>query len=291
MVSVIFFTFFAAVALVLACACRVTRPKTMSVTFFVCFACVVLVLACACGVKPWCLILLFLCFVAVVFQLRAPRNQVFGSPAPLPTVAAFTQGLGWEERIAWEIMPKYTDTGSKQLPLPDDLRRDLQSWYRETPRDPEEPNSHLVGDVRICSLSGTQLEDRLRDFLKEELERWTGQRGLLWTNSYGPREYRRGATLAAHSDRIRSHAISAIVYVDSEEIEEPWALQFVPNNADKQDTVLEVFLRPGAEVLLYEGTLPHGRIKPLKGRAFAATFFHWAPKGWRERAEELVGRE
>lgn len=261
-----------------------------------------------CGCSPLLLCSVLFCLaLAVVAAVMLSsvcrgrsRGRLFGSPPGADeertttknmSVADFTKGLGEEERVAWLQMPKYTATGSLQLSLPDELRDDLQVWYRAQPKEPEETNAHLVGDIHICSLAGTELETRLRDFLQEELERWTGQTGLIWTNSYGPREYRAGATLAAHSDRIRSHAVSAIVYVDSEELEEPWALQFVPRDASPQDAVLEVFVRPGAEVLLYESTLPHGRITPLKGRAFAATFFHWAPKGWRERAEELVGPE
>lgn len=225
------------------------------------------------------------------------RGRLFGSPPPgadaatKMSVADFTKELGEEERIAWLQMPKYTPTGSLQLALPDELREDLQAWYRAQHMEPEETNAHLVGDVHICSLGGTELETRLRYFLQEKLERWTGQSGLIWTNSYGPREYRAGATLAAHSDRIRSHAVSAIVYVESEELEEPWALQFVARDAGLNDPVLDVFVGPGAEVLLYESTQPHGRITPLKGRAFAATFFHWHPPGWRELAEGLVGPE
>ena len=228
------------------------------------------------------------------------RGRLFGSPPPgadeervatKMSVAEFTAGLGEEERVACLQMPKYTTTGSLQLALPDELRDDLQAWYRAQPKEAEETNAHLVGDVHICSLAGTELETRLREFLQEKLERWTGLSGLIWTNSYGPREYRAGSTLVAHSDRIRSHAISAIVYVDGEELEEPWALQFVPRDSGPQGPVLEVFFRPGAEVLLYESTLPHGRITPLKGRAFAATFFHWRPQGWRELAEGFVGPE
>lgn len=249
----------------------------------------VLTVACGYGLR-FLLLVLVAAAACALGRWRASR-ATYGGAAPRATVAAFTDGLGWEERLAWLEMPKYTETGSKQLALPDDLRDDLQSWYRDAPREPEERNGHLSGDVNITSLAGTDLEDRLRTFLQDELERWTGQSDLQWTNSYGPREYRRGATLAAHSDRIRSHAISAIVYVDAEELEEPWPLQFVPNNADPEDSVIEVFVRPGAEVLLYESTLPHGRVTPLKGEAFAATFFHWSPQGWRKRAEKLVGPE
>ena len=88
--------------------------------------------------------------------------RVFGDSSPLPTVGEFTAGLGEEERVGWLRMPKYTSTGFKQLPLPMSLRQELQEWYRNAPREPEDTNAHLVGDVRICSLAGTRVEERLR---------------------------------------------------------------------------------------------------------------------------------
>lgn len=232
-----------------------------------------------------------LCLASAPPKARKVRPALGGNTVPLPTVREFTAQLGHEERVAWLEMPKYTETGYKLTSLPADLRKELQAWHRATPTAPEQANGHLAGDVRLSSLASTELETRLRSFLQAELERWTGQRELLWTNSYGPREYREGASLAAHSDRIRSHAISAIVFVDAEDLRNPWPLQFVPRNAPADARVHQVFLDADADVLLYESSLPHGRIQPLQGAAFAAVFFHWAPRGWRERAEELVGAE
>jgi hypothetical protein len=133
------------------------------------------------------------------------------------------------------------------------------------------------------------LELRLESFLRAELERWTGAAPLTFVNSYGPRTYGRGSTLAAHGDRMRTHALSAIVFVDSRNAPGGWPLQFVPVGAAPQSRVLELSLSAGRDVLLYESTQPHGRETPLRGDSFTAVFLHWKPAGWSERVAALLG--
>ena len=222
-------------------------------------------------------------------MLLVAEQRLFSSELPLaPTVAEFVADLSHEEVLGWQHMPRYTRAGYLLTSLSTELREELQAWHAGASRQPEPRNGHLQGRIEIASLSGSSLEARLRDHLEGLLERWTGERGLEWSNSYGPRTYYRGATLAAHGDRIATHALSAIVFIGEEEHAQPWPLQFVPVNAREQDRVQQVVFSPEEDVLLYESTQPHGRIWPLEGASYSAVFFHWRPLGWHEAAAELT---
>jgi hypothetical protein len=197
-------------------------------------------------------------------------------------VRDFVQRLSDAEVLGWRRTPRYTQQGFQLDRLPADLRRDLLDFHAQARSSVEANGAHLRGNIRVASLQGTELERRLRAFLERKLQAWTGQR-LDFVNSYGPRTYLRGATLGAHGDRLQTHAVSAIVYVQGP----PWALQFVPNGARDDDRATDVFLGPQADVLLYESLQPHGREDPLQGDSFTAAFLHWSPPGWKELTQKL----
>jgi hypothetical protein len=220
---------------------------------------------------------------------RSAEVAALALPSPTKTVADFTRQLTEEEVLGWKQTPRYTATGyclPGRLPL--GLRQRLVEFHASSAPQREEPNGHLRGEILLASLAHSELEWALRVFLEGLLEDWTGQRPLRFVNSYGPRTYTRGATLAAHGDRIRTHAVSAIVFVAASSDARPWPLQFVANGTDGRDAVHEVFLSEQADVLLYESTQPHGRVEPLDGQAFSALFLHWQPPGWREHVDRLL---
>ena len=210
--------------------------------------------------------------------------QLLEPPPPRPSalsVEAFTAGLSQEELVGWRETPRYTADGLRALRLPPALRADLAAFHERAQPAPEEPNGHIQGEVLLTSLDAG-LEGRLCAFLEAALSEWTGVTDLHFTNSYGPRTYKRGATLAAHGDRIWTHAVSAIVFVAAEAMDAPWPLQFVPNGARGGDAVQEAIIDGEADVLLYESTQPHGRVEPLRGDSYTVAFFHWRPGDWQE---------
>ena len=226
-------------------------------------------------------------------SMAALDNEAFASmgaiTAPSRTVGDFTKSLSEEEQLGWTKTPRYTPTGYRLAKLPKALRQELLAFHEASLPVQEESSAHLKGDILLASLGGTALEARLAAFLQAALEEWTSQEELVFINSYGPRTYKSGATLAAHGDRIRTHAVSAIVFVQARNVEKPWPLQFVANGAANDDPVVDVFLSETADVLLYESTQPHGRVEPLRGEEFTAVFFHWRPAGWDAQVRTLLG--
>ena len=220
----------------------------------------------------------------------APAGAEAGSTAPSRhTVAAFTSRLSREEVAAWTRLPRYTGSGFLLTALPAELRAELRQFHGQARLSPETGNGHLHGSVQLASLRGTALERRLESCLRGALERWTGQRDLVFTNSYGPRTYERGSWLAAHGDRAATHALSAIVYVGERALARPWGLQFVPVGATPASKAVDVFLSGRQDVLLYESTQPHGRVDALDGASYSVLFLHWRPADWQARATRLLG--
>ena len=207
------------------------------------------------------------------------------------SVKEFTAGLSEEEDQGWRDTPRYTARGFAFARLPAELRAELLEANLAAVPTEEAANAHLSGHILLSSIGGTALERRLVHHVGEALEAWTGQRNMDFINSYGPRTYHRGATLAAHGDRIRTHAVSAIVFVEAKGVQRPWALQFVPNGASDDERVRDVYLDEEVDVLLYESTQPHGRVDPLEGDSFTALFMHWRPQGWHELVADLIGAE
>lgn len=229
----------------------------------------------------------------LIYCYKPYKHLVLGNttpPYPVSpssfTVAELTSDLSEEERIGWLKTPRYTSTGYKLISLPSDLQAQLAFFHEAAYPEPEEPNHHLAGNVSITSIAGTALEDRLCSFLEVALSQWTHQHNMRFINSYGPRTYAQGSTLAAHCDRIRTHAVSAIVFV-SESAGRPWPLQFVSNAGE----VVDVVLSGSNNVLLYESMQPHGRVLPLEGESFTVAFFHWQPQGWKTIVDALIGPE
>jgi len=114
------------------------------------------------------------------------------------------------------------------------------------------------------------------NILKEKISKWASidENELEVTSVYGIRKYTRDAIVNFHVDTCRTHVLSAIINVArSLDDNEDWGLQIYDHN----NTIQEIFLKPG-EVILYESAkCAHGRIKPLKGDYYSNLFIHFRP--------------
>lgn len=189
-------------------------------------------------------------------------------------------------------LPRFTKQGYLQLRLPEELHASLTRAFEERRGGARvEPAGHAVltdgragGDPLMTYVADTQEELMLRRWLATALQKWTGLSALAHSATYGVRTYRRGSTLKAHVDRIRTHVLSAIVQVARRDLDEEWALDIVPHD---EDAVLSVRMPPSGNCLLYESaTLPHARLSPLKGEEYSNLFVHFAPTDWSQTLQK-----
>jgi hypothetical protein len=87
------------------------------------------------------------------------------------------------------------------------------------------------------------------------------------------REYREGARLLMHVDRVNTHAASLIINVGQRGMKEPWLLQIF----DFADRLHEVEMQPGDIVYYESAKCLHARMRPLNGSAYVNLFAHYQP--------------
>ena len=172
---------------------------------------------------------------------------------------------------------KFTNEGFKKVRLPAGLHKAVASYFNERYLISEPETSDAVGtfissehtSVPACMV---ELDDHMRSVIREAmlpiLEQWV-QRKLELTALYGIREYRRGATLKMHVDKIETHHVSAIVNV-YRHVDTDWPLHI----HDHGGTLHKVYMKPGEAILYESARLMHGRPEALDGVSYANFFIH-----------------
>jgi len=212
---------------------------------------------------------------------------------------AFTRGqyeslMAEHHQQQARLLPRFTQQGWFLTSLPAALHAGLvRAFERKRAASPQrmEIDPAMVEFQEeaarpiMTDIAHTREEKAARAWIAEALRRWSGARDLAHSTTYGVRSYRRGSRLRPHVDRLRTHALSAIVHVSRTGLEEEWALEVLPHDSGR---VASVSMPEGATCLLYESaTLPHGRLKPLQGDEYSNIFFHFRPSDWTRIVEDL----
>lgn len=113
------------------------------------------------------------------------------------------------------------------------------------------------------------------DVITPMIEDWCNKE-LEPTWGYGIRSYIKNSVLHLHRDRIDTHIISCIIYIDQKS-EKNWPLDFY----DHDNNHHQVFFEDG-DMLFYESLCVHGRETPFQGKYYRNMYFHWKPVGWDE---------
>lgn len=177
-----------------------------------------------------------------------------------------------------ELNKPLTKDGFLKTRVPADLFDTLSEFYQN---NREQSTSETIPDF-ISNKTGEQpsvlieLTDELRamvhDTLQPLVEAWVGDY-IEPTFVYGIREYRYGAELKEHRDRINTHVASVIINID-QQVNNDWPL-IIDDHFYRRHSVL---LKPG-EMVFYEGArLKHGRPIAFDGQRYANVFAHFKIK-------------
>jgi len=177
-----------------------------------------------------------------------------------------------------ELLPPLTKDGFLKSTVPENLFTTLNEFYQNGRK---QATSERIPDF-ISNKAGEQpsvlieLTEELRQSVHETLqplvEAWIGDY-LESTYVYGVREYRNGAVLKEHRDRLKTHVASVIINID-QEVDTDWPLVMDDHHYRRHN----VLLKPG-EMVFYEGArLKHGRPSTLDGNRFANVFVHYKNK-------------
>lgn len=184
----------------------------------------------------------------------------------------------------------FTGEGFKKVKIPTKLYKKLLVWYLqnedkaliEASLDPSVKqyirNAYKPGlNTKVSHLnSDKKLLTEFNDTMHQMCSEWSNQDDLVHTSTYGIRIYEDGDILQSHTDRPKTHIISAICSIYQEDMREPWGLQIKDHNGWWH----EVFLEPGEMVFYESDILEHGRMYPLKGKSYANIFVHFKPENY-----------
>jgi hypothetical protein len=133
-------------------------------------------------------------------------------------------------------LPRYTKEGYMKIPMPDEIYDRMKAFYKRQehtrftekwPLDACQTNFHEKPMSMVYLDNEAYERDRIGKMVAPLLAKWTGTHDLELTSFYGIREYHRGNELHMHIDRIESHAISAILNIAQEGMEEDWLLEVI----------------------------------------------------------------
>ena len=174
-------------------------------------------------------------------------------------------------------LPKFTDEGFMKVQLPAGLHKAVVSYFNERYLISEPETSDAIGTFISSEHTSVparmvELDSHMRSVIREAmlpvLEQWV-QRKLELTAIYGIREYRQGATLKVHVDKVETHHVSAIVNV-YQYVNTDWPLHI----HDHEGRLHNVYMQPGEAILYESARLMHGRPEPLDGLSYANFFIH-----------------
>lgn len=174
-------------------------------------------------------------------------------------------------------LPIYTKEGFTKVALPVGLHKEVASYFdthypRSEPEASDAIGTFISSEHTPVPACMVELDDHMRSVIREAmlpiLEQWA-HRKLELTAIYGIREYRQGATLKMHTDKIETHHVSAIVNV-RQQVNTDWPLHIY----DHGGTLCKVYMKPGEAILYESARLMHGRPEALDGVSYANFFIH-----------------
>tara|TARA_B100000686_G_scaffold336073_1_gene405493 strand:- start:1045 stop:1860 length:816 start_codon:yes stop_codon:yes gene_type:complete len=201
-----------------------------------------------------------------------------------------------QEKLMKKLCPRFTENGFTVMSLPKEFKYRLKKLWKNKQhlKVTEEPVPHRVlwgtktTGTDLINLLDIKIHDRrldhdLKAYLKPLLEKWSKTTNMRHTSSFGLREYKRGAVLKMHLDRIETHVISAIIHVEQDS-DRPWPLVIFDDKGKKH----EVLLDDENDLVLYESVSQvHGRPYPFQGESFVNLFIHYCPPGWEKYVHQV----
>lgn len=181
-----------------------------------------------------------------------------------------------------KIVPKFTQVGFKKMRCPEEVWEIASSFYEANKmnyvRENLGPDNTVVNfwntpTYMVYLPESGEIKPEIYRGVKDVLEEWIGgETELDPTSMYGIRYYLNGSVLENHLDRLRTHAVSAIITID-QDLEEPWPLHLYDNDGNLHQLSMET-----GDMVLYESARAiHGRPEVMNGRYYANFFIHFAP--------------
>jgi prolyl 4-hydroxylase len=171
----------------------------------------------------------------------------------------------------------YTELGFTKIRAPDKVFNLLKDFWEKN-RGKEKPERWFAGNIytnhwsaptymlsvedKTLEGGGHELKQHIWNAARDTIEEWTGHKQAE-CSLYGIREYRTGAMLAPHVDRLPLVS-SAIINV-AQDVDEPWPLEVIGHDGKAYN----VTMLPGDLVLYESHSVIHGKSVALPPDSYA----------------------
>merc|ERR550534_1606045 len=180
------------------------------------------------------------------------------------------------------VMPRWTNIGFMKRQLPGIVRDRLKDYWlanrdKKTPEGFSKDGTQLnVREVQTYMLMLPREEKAfVAKHLQPILEEISGE-NLKFSILYGLREYRKGAVIKSHTDRVETHIISALIHVYHEPEDAEWEIE-VTGFDGKRYRIVD---RAGEYIYYESSRLIHGRPDPFQYDSWVNCFLHFRPAKW-----------
>lgn len=181
--------------------------------------------------------------------------------------------------------PKFTSNGFKVIKCPEPawgIIKDAYSLLKD-----KEVEEKFVGKESIIRGEGTTsniLNFDIIPNIKNLIHHQLLDTHKEWCNTniepslvYGIRSYKKGAILASHVDRIKTHHIASIIMVDKDlDGGSDWALEI----QDHQGNWNKIYSQPGDMILYESAVCEHSRKHPFQGKFYNNFYLHYKLSDW-----------
>ena len=183
-------------------------------------------------------------------------------------------------------LPRLTTHGFEIIKCPQPawgIIAELYSLLRKTAGVEEqfEGIDEFIGGDQTPDLFTLQQVPTIREIIHTQLKSWHEEwckNPLIPTYIYGIRSYKKGATLAQHTDRIETHHISSIIIVDKQlKGEKDWPLDIQAHDG----TWHKIYANPGDMILYESAVCKHGRDEVFQGEWYRNFYVHYRLADWK----------
>lgn len=173
----------------------------------------------------------------------------------------------------FDQVPKLTTNGFELRQTPKEVWDEVRRIYEAAKGFEHVESDWLVeGESRLLPFYeySTALEHIMFNNLVGPLTQWCGEE-IKYNNTYGIRCYGKGATLKSHKDRIETHHISAIIYVDRGP-KWNWPLDIQDHNGKWH----RIFFERGDMVFYESAACEHARFVPNPCSYYCNIYTHFS---------------
>lgn len=186
--------------------------------------------------------------------------------------------------------PKFNEVPFLKVKIPENLYAEIKKVYSTAKFSEKVSEAEYSKEYKTLTCGGISVKNSIKphyyrnevsqdlfnlcyDEITPIVEEWSKVK-LQRSWGYGIRSYVRNSILHLHRDRIDTHIISCIIYIDQKS-NQNWPLDFY----DHDNNHHQVYFEDG-DMLLYESLCVHGRETPFNGEYYRNMYVHWKPKEW-----------